>query len=184
MEDRVGARMHIRISGALHPQLLVRKLKTSYHGSLSPFDSGSATVTYEVANTGNVRFSATQESELHSMLGGSASVPKLAAIPELLPGNSIQQQVKVSGVWPGIRLSATVVLVPAPSSQFPIPTLAPIRTSHSSWAMPWTLILLIAFIALAALIRSSGEAPVRRRPRRWPQAEAKVPPSEACHGQA
>jgi hypothetical protein len=149
VEDRVGARVHIRVSGPLHPQLVVRKIKTSYHGSLNPFGGGSATVTYEIANTGNVRFSATQELQLHSMLGGSGKAPKLAGVPELLPGNSITQQVKVSGVWPGVRLTATVVLVPAPSPQFPIPTLAPIRAHHSSWAIPWMLLLLLILIALA-----------------------------------
>ena len=151
VEDRVGARVHIRVSGVLKPQLVVRQLKTSYHGSLSPFGSGSATVSYEVANTGNVRFSAAQELQLGSLLGGSAHAPKLAAIGELLPGNSVRQTAKVTGVWPGIRLNATVVLIPAPSPQFPVPTLAPIRAHHSGWAMPWMLLLLIALIAAGAV---------------------------------
>jgi hypothetical protein len=165
VEERVGARVHVRVSGALHPQLVVRKLKTSYHGTLNPLGSGSATVTYEIANTGNVTFSATQELQLHSTLGGGADVPKLAAIPELLPGNAIHQQVAVAGVWPGVRLKATVVLVPAPSPQFPLPTLAPVRASGSSWAMPWTLLLLIVLVALLTYLY------IRRR-RREPAPKA------------
>jgi hypothetical protein len=149
VEERVGARVHVRVSGTLHPQLVVRKLKTSYHGSPNPFGSGSATVTYEIANVGNVSFSATQSLHVHSLLGGGASTPKLAAIPELIPGNTIKETVQVSDVWPGVRLNAGVTLIPAPSPQFPIPTLAPIRASHSSWAMPWMLLL---FILLAAAL--------------------------------
>jgi hypothetical protein len=151
VEDRVGARVHIRVSGPLKPQLVVRKLKTTYHGSFSPFSSGSATVSYEVANIGNVSFSTSQELQLSSMLGGSTHTPKLAAIPDLLPGNSVQETVKVSGVWPGVRLKATVVLVPASSPQFPVPTLAPIRAHHSSWAIPWMLLALIAILVGAAI---------------------------------
>ena len=139
VEERVGARVHVRVSGTLHPQLVVRKLKTSYHGSPNPFGSGSATVTYEIANVGNVSFSATQSLHVHSLLGGGASTPKLAAIPELIPGNTIKETVQVTDVWPGVRLNAGVTLIPAPSPQFPIPTLAPVRASHSSWAMPWML---------------------------------------------
>jgi hypothetical protein len=151
VEDRVGARVHIRVSGKLRPELLVRKLKSVYHGSFSPFSSGSATVSYEIANTGNIRFSAAQELQLSSMLGGSAHAPKLASIPELLPGNSVQQTVKVTGVWPGVRLKATVVLIPAPSPQFPVPTLAPIRAHHSGWAIPWTLLVLLALVVAGAV---------------------------------
>jgi hypothetical protein len=102
-----------------------------------------------VANSGNVSFSATQSLSLHALLGGSASAPKLAAIPELIPGNTIKETVQVKGVWPGVRLTAGVTLIPAPSPQFPIPTLAPIRAGHSSWAMPWMLLL---FILLAAAL--------------------------------
>ena len=159
VEERVGARVHVRVSGTLHPQLVVRKLKTSYHGSPNPFGSGSATVTYEIANVGNVSFSATQSLHVHSLLGGGASTPKLAAIPELIPGNTIKETVQVTDVWPGVRLNAGVTLIPAPSPQFPIPTLAPVRASHSSWAMPWMLLLSILLAAaLAWYVRRRRQA--------------------------
>jgi hypothetical protein len=140
VEERVGARVHIRVSGPLRPSLLVRQLKTSYSDSLNPIGAGSLSVSYQVINTGNVRLSATQQVEVHSLIGGNAKPPKLLPIPELLPGNSINQRVVVTGVWPGLRVKATVVLVPHASKTTPVPGLVPVRQASMRWAIPWTLV--------------------------------------------
>jgi hypothetical protein len=148
VEDRVGARVHVRVSGPLRPQLSVRSLKTVFHNSLNPFGSGSATVSYQVVNTGNVRLSAAQRLQVKSMIGGSGVVPKLPRLPELLPGNSFQQQAKVTGVWPGIKVKSTVTLDPAASPRFPVPGIKQVRKSASTWAIPWMLLAVLAALAL------------------------------------
>jgi hypothetical protein len=171
VEERVGNRVHIRVSGPLRPQLSVRQLKTVFHGALNPVGSGSATVSYAVVNTGNVRLSAAQQVQLHAMIGGTRKV-RLARLPELLPGNSFKQQADVSGVWPGLRVKATVALDPAASPQAPVPGLVTIRKSASTWALPWTLIGLIALLAgLMALVTWLRRRRAAAAPAAKPEAE-------------
>jgi hypothetical protein len=149
VEERVGARVRIRVSGPLKPELSVRQLKTVFTGSLSPLASGRAKVTYEIVNTGNVVLSTTQRVEVHAMIGGTKQAPSLAAISNLLPGNSARVSVTVRGVAPGIRVKATVVLDPKGSSTEPVSGLVEVRRSSSTWAVPWMLLGVIVLILLA-----------------------------------
>jgi hypothetical protein len=149
VEDRVGARVRIRVSGPLNPELSVRQLKTVFTGSLSPVASGRAKVTYEVVNTGNVVLSTTQRVQVHALIGGTKQAPTLPPITSLLPGSSVKVSVIVKGVTPGIRVKATVVLDPKSSSTEPVTGLVQVRKSSSTWAIPWTLLGLILLLLLA-----------------------------------
>jgi hypothetical protein len=170
VEERVGARVRIRVSGPLKPELSVRQLKTVFTGSLSPLASGRAMVTYEIVNTGNVVLSTTQRVEVHAMIGGTKQAPSLAAIANLLPGNSARVSVTVRGVTPGIKVKATVVLDPKGSSTEPVTGLVEVRRSSSTWAVPWTLIGLIVLILLVfAAARWSLRRRARNRAARIPE---------------
>ena len=48
IEQRVGTRIYLRVSGVLKPQLTVRSSTAVYHANWNPFGDGSATVTYQV----------------------------------------------------------------------------------------------------------------------------------------
>ncbi len=75
VEERVGARVRLRVSGPLKPELTVRNLKVTYTGSLSLVGNGRALVTYDIANTGNVVLSADQRVQLHALIGGTKKAP-------------------------------------------------------------------------------------------------------------
>jgi len=158
VEERVGARVRIRVSGPLKPELSVRQLKTAYTGSLTPLGSGRAKVTYEIVNTGNVVLSTTQRVEVHALIGGTKQAPALPAVTSLLPGSSARETVTVNGVTPGIKVRATVVLDPKSSSTEPVTGLVEVRKSASTWAVPWTflgliVLLLLLFVALRLWLR-------------------------------
>lgn len=55
LDQRIGARVHIRLAGDVRPELTVTQVAADYAGSLNPFSRGTAVVTYRVTNTGNVR---------------------------------------------------------------------------------------------------------------------------------
>jgi hypothetical protein len=158
VEERVGARVRIRVSGPLKPELSVRRLNTIFTGSLTPLGSGRAKVTYEIVNTGNVVLSTTQRVEVHAMIGGTKLAPTLPAVNSLLPGSSIKESVIVRGVTPGIRVKATVILDPKSPPTEPVTGLVQVRKSASTWAVPWTflgliVLLLLMFIALRLWLR-------------------------------
>src|SRR5262249_4671878 len=57
IEDRVGARIYLRVAGALHGALRVEDLRAGYDGTVNPFGHGRVTVNYVIHNVGNVRLS-------------------------------------------------------------------------------------------------------------------------------
>ena len=53
LDQRVGVRLFVRVSGPLRPALSVKRVSADYWGVLNPFGRGSTEVTYHVTNTGN-----------------------------------------------------------------------------------------------------------------------------------
>ena len=66
LDRRTGTRLYVRVAGPVEPKLNIEGVSVNYSPSLNPL-SGSATVTYTVANRGNVR------------LGGTSSVTRRRA---------------------------------------------------------------------------------------------------------
>ncbi len=161
VDRRIGSRVMIRVAGELTPLLAVTDVQVTYDGSVNPFASGTAQVSYTVTNTGNVRLAARQTVAVggpFGLLTQTASPPEL---PELLPGDSLRVSADVAAVWPTVRLTAEVTLAPyATSGELPVPV-AEASGSGTAWAMPWGLFLLLAVTAALA-----GLAVVLRRRRR------------------
>ncbi|MFE0180775.1 MULTISPECIES: WxL protein peptidoglycan domain-containing protein [Streptomyces] len=174
VDRRLGIRVQLRVSGALKPTLAVEDLHVDYHGTANPFGRGDATVTYTLHNTGNALLSGTQDVTLTGPFGWtSTDAGKIAAPPELLPGEKWQVRVPVHGVTPAFRLTAEAAVTPAVTGAAGSATsLEPVRASVSGWAVPWPLLLLLALVAAAAvtaylLIR-------RNRARRRTREDARV----------
>ena len=51
LDQRVGARMFIRVAGALDPRIVIENLTATYNGTANPFALGSANVSFTVADT-------------------------------------------------------------------------------------------------------------------------------------
>ncbi|MDQ1175903.1 NEW3 domain-containing protein [Microbacterium sp. SORGH_AS_0421] len=152
-ERRLGSRVHLRVQGDLAPALAVGEVAVDYHGTANPAETGSATVTYTLTNTGNTRLDPNVEVALGGPFGW-ARVTAADDAPELLPGSSLQRTVEVAGVVPLVLLSADVqatsqvvsrTLAGAePSTLDPLVSQAAAATA----AVPWTALAILAAIAL------------------------------------
>jgi hypothetical protein len=152
VDDRVAVPIELRVTGLLHPGLRVESISAGFNNTLSPFGSGSATVSYTLANTGNVRLTASQ---VVSVTGpfGIASSARPARLPVVLPGDSIRLTAHADGLYPAGPLSANVRVSPAnPAGAAPIPEpVAATSGSASLFAVPWPLIGLLILLAGAGV---------------------------------
>ena len=167
-EQRVATRVIIRVYGKLQPRLSIVDMHAHYSGHLNPFSSGTVNVTYTVRNTGNVLLGGTQNLTVHGLLGSSAHVASMKAVPLLLPGGEYKVSAKVPGVLPEISVTATVDLRPEGLRGDVNPVLKPVTASVTLWVIPWLLvaIVLVVLLLIAWLIwrrRRLSVAPVRAR---------------------
>ncbi|MBB5787695.1 DUF916 domain-containing protein [Jiangella mangrovi] len=157
VERRLGSRIHVRVGGELTPSLAVQDLRVDYDGSADPFATGTATVSYTVANTGNARMTAGQTVRVagpFGLLGTGAEAPDL---PELLPGATHEVSVVVDGMRPLVRATATVTLTPRVAGD-DATELPPVERSSGGWAVPWSVLVVLA-LAVALLVRRRFRRP-------------------------
>ncbi|MEU6605735.1 DUF916 domain-containing protein [Streptomyces shenzhenensis] len=166
VDQRVGARVYLRVAGELTPRLAVEDLRTVYHGTTNPFGTGSATVTYTLRNTGNVRLAAHQTVRVRDGLGGTAKTAKLRDVPELLPGDAIHVSTSATGVRPAFRDTTTVTVDPEPVRGDIKHRILPRVTRTAAFtAVPWALLALVLVLAAIVVL-----VLIRRRRRRNSQA--------------
>ncbi|GAA0403143.1 hypothetical protein Acor_33660 [Acrocarpospora corrugata] len=174
VDRRLGIRVKLRVSGELKPILAIEDFHVDYAGSINPFAMGDATVSYRIHNTGNAILSAQQTMSVSGPFGWlPAEADKIAAPPELLPGESRQVTVPVHGVAPLFTLAAATTILPQLTDISGSTTsLDPVQATASGWAVPWTqsllLVLLIAVIVGGILLNR------RKRARRKLREEARV----------
>ncbi|CAL9472246.1 WxL protein peptidoglycan domain-containing protein [Streptomyces sp. enrichment culture] len=174
VDRRLGIRVKLRVSGALKPTLAVEDLHVDYGGTANPFGRGDATVTYTLHNTGNALLSGTQNVTLTGPFGWlSTDAGKIAAPPELLPGEKWKVKVPVHDVTPAFRLTAEATVTPVITDAAGSETsLKPVRATTTGWAVPWALLLLLALVAGAAV--ATYVLRRRNRARRKSREDARV----------
>ncbi|MFE6487460.1 WxL protein peptidoglycan domain-containing protein, partial [Streptomyces sp. NPDC057757] len=152
VDRRLGIRIKLRVSGALKPALAIENLHVDYHGTANPFGQGDATVTYTLHNTGNALLSGAQNVTLTGPFGTlSTQAARIAAPPELLPGERWKVVVPVDDVTPAVRLTAEATVTPAiTDAAGSTSSLRPVRATTTGWAIPWTLVLLVVLLLAAA----------------------------------
>ncbi len=167
LEQRVALRLGVRVAGELRPELTIENLTASYTGTLNPFGTGTAVVSYTVHNTGNVRLGGRQSVHVQGLTGPAALATDVPDVPMLLPGGTAAVTLPVEGVSPLLHLTAAVtvtVLAPAGDAN---PPAAVATATTTFWAIPWTL---LALLLLAAIVgawfwrrrASGGSGPGRR----------------------
>ncbi|WP_405984760.1 hypothetical protein [Streptomyces sp. NBC_00872] len=174
VEQRVGARIHIRVAGELKPRLTVENLRASYRGTANPFGGGSATVTYTVRNTGNVRIGARQTVRVRNAVTGPVRAPGVHDIKELLPGNAVTVTASVRDLFPALRSTATVTVDPVAVSGDINPALPGTTLSAGFWTVPWALLALLLVLAAGVAVWFLQR---RRRGRPRPPAASESLPS-------
>jgi hypothetical protein len=147
---RIAVPIEMRVPGALRSGLQVQSVSTGFSDPINPFGTGSATISYSVANTGNVRLSGTQAVTVTAPFGQKETVT-VPALPTVLPGDSVRYTVAVPGLFPAGPMTAHIAVNPAwPATTLPLKTaLSPVADSASLFAMPWSLLgLVLLLIAL------------------------------------
>jgi hypothetical protein len=148
VDQRVGARIYLRISGALEPRIAVESLTATYHARANPFSSGTTTLTYRVRNTGNVRLGARQKVRVSTLWGADRTADGVADVPEILPGDAVDVVAEVKGALPAIWLTGSVTADPiAQPGDEKLPVYA-ISRDHGFWAVSWTLLAIVGGILL------------------------------------
>jgi hypothetical protein len=163
-DQRIAVPIELRVAGPLQPGLRVESISTGFRNPLSPFGTGSATVSYTVHNVGNVRLTGSQAVSVAGPFGTSSQI-QLKNLPTVLPGDSIRMTAQPRGLYPLGPMTAHVHLSQAiPPGQ---PALA-LRTravtgSASLFAVPWSLIVLIIVLIVAAVAGWRGRGWRQRR---------------------
>ena len=145
---RIAIPIEFRVPGALHATVQVQSVSTGFSDPLNPFGTGSAAISYSVANTGNVRQNATQAVTVTGPFGQKSTIhpPKL---PMILPGDSVRVVVAVPGLYPAGPMTADVAITSGwPPRTIPVAETTPVANSTASlFAVPWSLIGLILLLA-------------------------------------
>lgn len=146
LEQRVGARVYLRVTGHLRPGLRVDGLRAAYRPGAVPF-AGRLELSYTVRNTGNTRIAPGQQAAVTGLFGLPVGSTTLDPLPELLPGAALERHATVSG--PALlRLTAAVSLTGAPA-----------RSTVTVWAPSWYYLLLLLLPAAIWLLRRRRPAP-------------------------
>jgi hypothetical protein len=101
-------------------------------------------------NSGNVRLSGTQVATVTGPAGVELGRAVLADLPELLPGASIDQEIRLERIWPAGRITTAVDIQPVDATGSV--AVDPTHQSTSQWAIPWTLLGIAAIIAGALVL--------------------------------
>lgn len=166
LDQRVAARVYLRVDGPVRPRLEVTDVHAVWHAAADPL-SGWTTVRWTVRNSGNVRLTGGQVLTLEAPWGSLRKV-RLPRLTELLPGSSLSFRTRVADVAPKFRYRAEITI----AAHLVDPGLgdarATVTTVHGTarfWAVPWVLlaIALVLVVGLTIYVR-------RRRARHLPVA--------------
>jgi hypothetical protein len=164
LEQRVGARVFIRVSGPTRPDLTVQDLTAHYDGSWwNPFSPGRTVVTYRVRNSGNIDLGARSTVEVSGPLGLLARTSRPADSRLLLPRGDVQVTTTVPGTWPLFRLTSKVTVDPLVQVGDPVTGLRAVHAAVTIWAVPWAAIGLVVLLLIVVVLLV-----VRRRRARRP----------------
>jgi hypothetical protein len=159
LEQRVVARVYIRVAGPLKPGLVVTDVTASFRpGSL--FGAGAIHVEYTLRNSGNVRMAVTPAVQVAGPFGLLAHTTAGDRVDELLPGGQAKVSTSVSGVWPLGLETVTVLATGLPSATGENPGVGTVRASTHVWALSWLVGFLLALVLGLGVLRE-----VRRRRR-------------------
>ena len=153
----VGVRVYVTVNGPLDPGLTVSKLTLDLPGGLGSAFLGadSATVSYQVANSGNVT--------LAPKSSGQATTPTSTItisdreLGEMLPGSRSVVTEEVDGLRWGSLIGRVHVRIAVTA-----PGADPVTVEASGWRVPWLSLLGLALL----LVVLTAVWVVRRRRRR------------------
>jgi hypothetical protein len=180
LDQRVGVRMFVRVSGPLRPALTVAPVSADYWGVLNPFGRGNTDISYRVTNTGNVNLGGRQRVSVQGLLGPDQPSVTISDAQLLLPGGSFDVTTSVPRTWPMVHERATVTIDPLIQKGDLVAGLTPGSGSASFWAVPWSLLVLLLILVAVLFVRRRLRGTSRAPARHGPGASA-VPGHRSMH---
>lgn len=159
---RAGARIYLRVNGAMRTSLEYRLTDVHYGGGLNPF-GGDVEIRYAVRNTGNTVVAGEQRIDVGGLLQGTKRIEKL---PLILPGYEVTLTATVGGVRPFGRASVRTDLVGQKSATDATQVTAAQTAERGIWAVSWLLVVVLLVVVAGAVTWF-----VLRRRRRAPEEE-------------
>jgi LPXTG-motif cell wall-anchored protein len=164
----VGVRVYVTVKGPVQPRLTVSKLTFDVHGGLgaSLLGADSATVSYQVVNSGNVMLAPESTGEVTTPIS-TVRLPH-RQLGEMLPRGKSSITEQVDGLrWGSIigRIHVRVTVTAA--------GVDPITLEASRWRVPW-----LSFAGLTLLLALSGGVWMTRRRRRKKVVQVEPPAQE------
>lgn len=112
LEQRVGARVYLTVSGVPDAGVDVSGVTTAFAPSLNPFAPGDVDLSYTVSNTGNTRLDVNQAVTVTGPFG----IPLAEFTPEpmsdLLPRQSVRVEAHIPSVFAAVLAWANIELEP------------------------------------------------------------------------
>lgn len=147
IKRQIGARVYLRVQGAMLPAMDVRDVQVTRDAGFGEFfGSSDATITYEVLNRGNVILRPEFELEATGLFGRSLTKKKEPAI-EILPGAKVVKTVHWKDAPRLDRVSIKVGAASADDDQQQPRIEDTASTSYT--AVPWPGLLVLALILIA-----------------------------------
>jgi len=130
LEQRVGARVYLTVSGVPDAGVAVSGMTSGYGPSFNPFAPGDIDLAYTVSNTGNVRLDVNQSVTVTGPFGIPLGEYTPDPLQELLPRQSVRVEARIPSIVAAFLAWSTVSLTPgAIGTAGIVPDAAPDGTS-------------------------------------------------------
>jgi hypothetical protein len=152
VDRRVATRLYVRVPGDLQPGLTISSISSSYEAAANPLD-GSTTVTFTVANKGNIALGANMVIGVNTYLGLAAADVVRDELGEMLPRSTRVVTVEVPGVAQLGYLNPYVSMAPTVAEDAMNPgALSTVDRDTVTLAIPWWLVIALAIAAAIWLV--------------------------------
>jgi len=140
LEQRVAARVYMRVSGDVAPGVAVEGATSGFTPEINPFAPGTVALSYNVKNTGNLRIDVNQKVQITGPFGIPLGEYAPAALSNFLPRQTVRMTADIPSIaalflaWsnvtvvPGELGSAVTGAAPDPKLAAPTPTPTPTAT--------------------------------------------------------
>jgi hypothetical protein len=149
VEERVGARIFVRVAGKLTPGLSTSGAVASFSAPANPFANGTATVGFDLKDTGNTRLSALPTFNVTGIFGIPAGTATAKPVENLLPGGVAHVQATVKDVPRLFLLFGGITVTPQRADGDVGADTPPVAVHDTAitWAIPWIWLIIAVVVA-------------------------------------